>query len=84
MTMFSSAVGEEHSEPREFFAWPHLRIRSKPFPWGDGDTSLFNNPHVNPGPEKDKPLLTETKTETFRVRFCSYLRFSTMHLVQVD
>ncbi|XP_064384955.1 uncharacterized protein LOC135333867 [Halichondria panicea] len=59
-------VGEEHSEPREFFAWPHLRIRSKPFPWGDGDTSLFNNPHVNPGPEKDKPLLTETKTETFR------------------
>lgn len=37
-------------EQKEYFPWPHLRIRNKPFPWGDGDKSLFHNPHTNPVP----------------------------------
>eukprot|EP01135_Chromosphaera_perkinsii_P004383 Nk52_evm34s279 gene=Nk52_evmTU34s279 len=38
-----SGEHDHHMNPE----MPHLRIRSKPFPWGDGDKSLFHNPHVN-------------------------------------
>jgi len=43
---------EEHDKPRqEFVKYDYLRRREKRFPWGEGQKSLFHNPHVNALPD---------------------------------
>ncbi|KAF2894561.1 hypothetical protein ILUMI_11609 [Ignelater luminosus] len=42
---------EERDEPEEFVKYDYRCIRTKRFPWKDGNHSLFHNPVVNALPD---------------------------------
>ncbi|XP_050435632.1 cytochrome c oxidase subunit 6A2, mitochondrial-like [Adelges cooleyi] len=38
---------EKHVKRSEFVPYEHLRIRTRRFPWGNGDQTFFHNPKLN-------------------------------------
>ncbi|XP_028852152.1 cytochrome c oxidase subunit 6A1, mitochondrial [Denticeps clupeoides] len=50
LNVFLKQQHHSHEQP-EFVPYSHLRIRSKRFPWGDGNKSFFHNSHLNALPD---------------------------------
>ncbi|GLH10031.1 hypothetical protein R5R35_012335 [Gryllus longicercus] len=45
---------EEEEDETKFIPYEYLNIRTKRFPWGDGNTPLFYNPKKNKIPPYDQ------------------------------
>lgn len=70
-------VGGKEEHEHKYVPWSHLRIRTKPFPWKDGDVSLFHNPHTNPRPDGE-PAKVVSPSPTFTQKV-GYLWIKHLH-----